>query len=416
MKQKRKEKHLFWPALLLLLFLLIPGHITNVHAASGQDPVELKLSEGIRRYDYAYQVLDLVNKTRAEKNLSPVTMDKNLLECAMTRAEELTIYASHTRPNGYSCFSAFPYFAGVSENLAINQATPDDVMDSWVNSSGHYANIMNSQNVSAGIGCYSQNGHLYWIQCFSSHAAETCTQPSNRNVSPVISVLPDLIRIRFNVSSPIKFTEEQQAVTIYATCVGFSYVSSSLDPTAFTWSTGDPSIAAVNQNGVIQIKKAGTTTVAATLKSCPEKTLTADVNAYYDLEDSAETSLSYTGNWYYTGKPITFSPVLKFHGQTLTEGKDYTLSFSNNTNSGLGSFTITGLGLYSGTLAKNFFIRQISISDTEITFPQSAYIYTGKPLTPKPTVTWNGTTLKEGQDYTLSWHENNQQGNAYVMR
>lgn len=160
MKQKKRKT------------LILAGIITSAFSADSRtyyqcprsirpDPVELKLSEGIRRYDYAYQVLDLVNKTRAEKNLSPVTMDKNLLECAMTRAEELTIYASHTRPNGYSCFSAFPYFAGVSENLAINQATPDDVMDSWINSSGHYANIMNSQNVSAGIGCYSQNGHLY---------------------------------------------------------------------------------------------------------------------------------------------------------------------------------------------------------------------------------------------------------------
>lgn len=341
-------------------------------------------------------------------------MDKNLLECAMTRAEELTVYASHTRPNGSICFSAFPYFEDPSENLAINQGTPEEVMESWIESSGHYTNIMNSKNVSAGIGCYSQNGHLYWIQCFSSHAAETCTQPANQNVSPVLSVLPRLMNIHFNVSSPVKFTEEQKTLTIYATCNGFSYMSSSLDPSSFTWSTGDPSVATVDQSGVIRLKSKGNTTVTATLKSCPDKILTADLNAYYDLEDSKETSLTYTGSWKYTGKPITFSPVLKFHDRTLTEGKDYTLSFSNNQNSGVGTFTITGLGLYSGTLTNNFGIWQINLSQAEVTFSQSSYLYTGTPLTPKPTVTWNGITLTENVDYTLSWHNNAQQGNAYV--
>lgn len=412
--KEKKTRYLLWPALLLLLLLLAPGNIVRVQAASDQTAVQLKLSQGIRRYDYAYQVLDLVNQERAKKNRNPVTMDKNLLECAMTRAEELTVYASHTRPNGSICFSAFPYFEDPSENLAINQGTPEEVMESWIESSGHYTNIMNSKNVSAGIGCYSQNGHLYWIQCFSSHATEACTQPANQNVSPVLSVLPRLVNIHFNVSSPVKFTEEQKTLTIYATCNGFSYMSSSLDPSSFTWSTGDPSVATVDQSGVIRLKSKGNTTVTATLKSCPDKILTADLNAYYDLEDSKETSLTYTGSWKYTGKPITFSPVLKFHDRTLTEGKDYTLSFSNNQNSGVGTFTITGLGLYSGTLTNNFGIWQISLSQAEVTFSQSSYLYTGTPLTPKPTVTWNGITLTENVDYTLSWHNNAQQGNAYV--
>ena len=412
--KEKKTRYLLWPALLLLLLLLAPGNIVRVQAASDQTAVQLKLSQGIRRYDYAYQVLDLVNQERAKKNRNPVTMDKNLLECAMTRAEELTVYASHTRPNGSICFSAFPYFEDPSENLAINQGTPEEVMESWIESSGHYTNIMNSKNVSAGIGCYSQNGHLYWIQCFSSHAAETCTQPVNQSVSPVLSVLPRLVNIHFNVSSPVKFTEEQKTLTIYATCNGFSYMSSSLDPSSFTWSTGDPSVATVDQSGVIRLKSKGNTTVTATLKSCPDKILTADLNAYYDLEDSKETSLTYTGSWKYTGKPITFSPVLKFHNRTLTEGKDYTLSFSNNQNSGVGTFTITGLGLYSGTLTNNFGIWQINLSQAEIAFSQSSYLYTGTPLTPKPTVTWNGITLTENVDYTLSWHNNAQQGNAYV--
>lgn len=80
----------------------------------------------------------------------------------------------------------------------------------------------------------------------------------------------------------------------------------------------------------------------------------------------------------------------------------------------MGTFTITGLGLYSGTLTDDFLIRQINLSQSEVTFSQSSYLYTGTALTPKPTVTWNGTTLTENVDYTLSWHNNDCQGNAYV--
>ena len=43
-------------------------------------------------------------------------------------------------------------------------------------------------------------------------------------------------------------------------------MSSSLDPSSFTWATGDPSIATVDQNGVIRLKSKGNTTVTATEK------------------------------------------------------------------------------------------------------------------------------------------------------
>ena len=414
MRQKIINHHFLRAILcLLLLLLLTPGHASSVQAATNGNQIDVKLAEGIRRYDYAYEVLNLVNQERAKSNLQPVTMDKNLLECAMTRAQELTLYASHTRPNGTSCMTAFPYFGyNSSENLAINQVSPEDVMNSWMNSTGHRTNIMAPGNVSAGIGCFYQNGALYWIQCFSSHAAQSCSQPGNQKVSPTISVLSDLVNISFSETSPVSFTEAQKTMKIYVTCAGFSYMKSVLDPTSFNWSTGDSAIASVNQNGVIQLKSAGTTTVTASMKSAPTKSLTAQLNAYFDL-NSAYCNISpryYT----YTGNAATPALTVTFHGQTLTEGKDYTVSFENNVNAGRAGYTINGLGLYKGTLTSYFFIYNASIRDAEISFSQSSYIYKGTPLTPKPTVTWNGKTLTEGEDYTLSYSNNNQQGNAYI--
>ena len=52
------------------------------------------------------------------------------------------------------------------ENIAWGQRTPEAVMKAWMNSSGHRANILNEKFTSIGVGCYEQNGVLYWTQLF----------------------------------------------------------------------------------------------------------------------------------------------------------------------------------------------------------------------------------------------------------
>ena len=102
-------------------------------------------------------------------------------------------------------------------------------------------------------------------------------------------------------------------------------MKSVLDPTSFNWSTGDSAIASVNQNGVIQLKNAGTTTVTASMKSAPTKSLTAQLNAYFDL-NNAYYNIS-PRSYNYTGSAATPAVTVTFNSQTLTQGKDYTVSF-----------------------------------------------------------------------------------------
>ena len=52
-------------------------------------------------------------------------------------------------------------------------------MDSWMNSSGHRANILDSEYRSVGIGCVNVSGTYYWVQCFGVGAADACDQPSD---------------------------------------------------------------------------------------------------------------------------------------------------------------------------------------------------------------------------------------------
>lgn len=130
-----------------------------------------------KNYEYAYEVLKLVNQERNNVGLPALTMDKDLLDAAMQRAAEISVYYGHTRPTGKSCFSACSKMSG--ENIAVWQNTPSFVMDSWMNSSGHKGNILNSSYCSIGVGCAYVNGIYYWVQCFSYDEPTIVFQPQN---------------------------------------------------------------------------------------------------------------------------------------------------------------------------------------------------------------------------------------------
>ncbi len=122
---------------------------------------------------YAEQVLGIVNARRQEAGLAPLTMNYTLVNAAKVRAVEITQSFSHTRPDGRSCFTAFDEagvgYSGAGENIAAGQWSPDSVMNSWMNSEGHRANIMDPNFTQIGIACYyspdSDYGY-YWVQCF----------------------------------------------------------------------------------------------------------------------------------------------------------------------------------------------------------------------------------------------------------
>lgn len=84
--------------------------------------------------------------------------------------------------------------------------------------------------------------------------------------------------------------------------------------------------------------------------------------------------------------------------KTLTLGTDYTVAYSNNINHGTATVTVTGTGAYSGYVSKNFKVNAASISSPKVTVVSDAVA--GKA--PKLKLTFNGATLKEGTDYTIS--------------
>lgn len=119
---------------------------------------------------YAEEVLELVNEERAKRGIAPLKLMDELMEDAAIRAEEITIKMSHTRPNGEPCSSLIKQGKyTVGENIAGGAATPAEVVDLWMHSDGHRANILNVDYEELGVGyAYRENStyKYYWGQMF----------------------------------------------------------------------------------------------------------------------------------------------------------------------------------------------------------------------------------------------------------
>ncbi len=122
--------------------------------------------------EFEAEVLRLVNIERSKYGLSPLAMDGKLTEVAHLRAKEIVTSFSHTRPNGSTCFTAAKEigvsYRSAGENIAYGYPSPQSVVNGWMNSEGHRKNILSQSFGKIGIGCYRNNGTLYWTQFFTN--------------------------------------------------------------------------------------------------------------------------------------------------------------------------------------------------------------------------------------------------------
>ena len=121
---------------------------------------------------YAQELLTLTNEARAEAGLAPLSWSDTLAYCAAVRAEELPLLSddqnrNHQRPDGSDWYTVNES-AMWAENIAYGQTSAQEVFDAWMNSPGHYANIMNPDYRTFGAALYYTDGgyYYYWIQEF----------------------------------------------------------------------------------------------------------------------------------------------------------------------------------------------------------------------------------------------------------
>ncbi len=116
------------------------------------------------------EVIRLVNEIRVKNGLSALNTNWELSRIARYKSQDMVSnrYFSHTSPTYGSPFQMIKSFGltyqSAGENIAYGQTTPQAVVNAWMNSSGHRANILNSSYKQIGVG-YVANGH-YWTQLF----------------------------------------------------------------------------------------------------------------------------------------------------------------------------------------------------------------------------------------------------------
>ena len=120
---------------------------------------------------YEQEVCDLVNEIRREYGLNELTVSEDLTIAARIKSRDMHDkgYFSHNSPTFGSSFDMMKSL-GISyrtagENIAMGQRTPSEVVNAWMNSEGHRANILNASYTQIGVG-YVGDGH-YWTQLFT---------------------------------------------------------------------------------------------------------------------------------------------------------------------------------------------------------------------------------------------------------
>lgn len=119
---------------------------------------------------FEQQVIDLTNEKRASRGLKPLTANWELSRVARYKSQDMVNnkYFSHTSPTYGSPFNMIKNFGikyrSAGENIAYGQRTPEQVVNSWWNSAGHRANMLNANYTDIGVG-YVSNGN-YWTQMF----------------------------------------------------------------------------------------------------------------------------------------------------------------------------------------------------------------------------------------------------------
>ena len=125
--------------------------------------------------NFEREVVRLVNIERNSKGLSSLTISDKLSAAADVRAGEIVNKFSHERPDGtdpWTAVKATGYnYTAVGENIAAGYMTPKEVVEGWMNSTGHRENILSPKFTEIGVGCY-ENKNLeykaYWVQLFGN--------------------------------------------------------------------------------------------------------------------------------------------------------------------------------------------------------------------------------------------------------
>ena len=328
--------------------------------------------------------------------LLPLVYDYDLEAAAMQRAAEISVYFSHTRPNGSDCDTAFPSdWLACGENIAAGQQTAQAAYMSWreddygYSGQGHRRNMLNNGFNCIGIGHVVRNGVHYWTHAlaYRSSPNTSATAVSNGDSAVPVSVAYDRVTGVYGEDATLEIGHNMNypAVTFVmdrtwpqSSRILYMPYDGSLEP---AWTASDPAKISMEEISLTALH-AGEVTLTATVFG---KTVTSVITIQPKSIAGAQITVDAAG-LLYTGSAQTPVVTVKDGDRVLVKGSDYTVAYADNIKaSDTASVTVTGLGDYTGSVSQPFSIWKVPLTiaakDKTITYGDApandGVVYTG---------------------------------------
>lgn len=312
---RRKLINKFICVLLTMSFIICSlGTSINIFAEENNAKLTIK---GTENYNRAFDVMDSINDYRKDEGLSLLKMDENILNGAMVRAAESTIFLDMTRPDGSDFFDAKEFdsipnqYKDCSKVMMISEGgdyNADYLVYNWMLQSSYFKKMALDDTInSIGVGSFQHNRRTYYVVIFSKMTAKQATNKGLVEVSKDIETSKDNIKLQISKSSSTLNSGETLDLSIkqvnkYCDSDYAAEYVAAVENSSFVWKSSNEKVTKVSSSGTVTAIGPGSCTIIASLSnnvsiSCNVTVAGNGVKKINNLKQTSNSTSTITLSW-----------------------------------------------------------------------------------------------------------------------